>query len=64
MNIARLRDEGSGMMNRLHVWTLDYGNIECGNEMLSDVVLRERQEAQGSKGKAGISINLAAKWRV
>lgn len=52
------------MMNRLHVWTLDYGNIECGNEMLSDVVLRERQEAQGSKGKARISINLAAKWRV
>lgn len=30
LNIAGPRDEGSGMMNRLHVWTLDYGNIECG----------------------------------
>lgn len=31
---------------------------------LSDVVLRERREEQGSRGRAGISINLAAKWRV
>lgn len=33
LNIAWPRDEGSGMMTRLHVWTLVYGNIECGNEM-------------------------------
>lgn len=45
-------------------WTFDYGNIECGNEMFIRCVLRERREERGSRGRAGISVNLAAKWRV
>lgn len=31
---------------------------------LSDVVLRERREEHRSRGRAGISFNLAAKWKV
>lgn len=31
---------------------------------LSDVVLKERQEERGHRGRAGIRINRAAKWTV
>lgn len=64
--VAGPRDEWSGMMNRLHVMggLLIMAILSVEIRCLSDVVLREGWEEQGSRGRAGISINLAAKWRV
>lgn len=64
--VAAPRNEGSGMMNRLHVMggLLIMAILSVEMRCLSDVVLRERREERGSRGRAGISVNLAAKWRV
>ena len=60
------RDEWSEMMNRLHVTggLLIMAILSVEMRCLSDVVLTERQEEPGSRRRAGISVNLAAKWRV
>ncbi len=60
------RDAWSGMMNRLHVTggLLIMAILSVEMRCLSDVVLRERRDERGSRGRAGISVNLAAKWRV
>lgn len=44
--------------------TFDYGNIECGNEMFIRFGFKGWTGGAGSRGRAGISVNLAAKWRV
>lgn len=63
---AGLRDEWNRMMNRLHVTggLLIMAILSVEMRCLSDVVLRERREERESRGRAGISVNLAAKWRV
>lgn len=64
--VAGRREEGSGMMNRLHVTggLLIMAILSVEMRCLSDVVLRERREERGSRGRARINVNLAAKWRV
>lgn len=64
--ITGLRDEWSGMMNRLHVMgrLLIMAILSVEMRCLSDVVLKETQEEPGSSRRAVISVNLAAKWRV
>ncbi len=64
--IAGRRDERIRMMNRLHVMggLLIMATLSAEMRCLSDAVLRERWEERGSRGRAGICVNLAAKWRV
>lgn len=59
---ASLRDEGSGRTERRGLRNMAILSVEM--RCLSDVVLRERQEERGHRGRAGISINLTAKWTV
>ncbi len=66
MIVVGPRDERIRMMNRLHVISglLIMATLSVEMRCLSDVVLRERREEQGSRGRAAMCVNLAAKWRV
>lgn len=59
-------DVRNGRMNRLHVigGLLIMAILSVEMKCLSDVVLRARWEERGSRVRAGISVNLAAKLRV